>query len=101
MVLETGDSAFLISFILSVIQGNNQCSVSCQDIELQYQQNPSGTMVFTTMHFGYKLNFSGEPETFSISVLTDHRPACFKGFPCASRPDSNDDHLQVVPEDWD
>ncbi|XP_042367566.1 uncharacterized protein si:ch211-244b2.3 isoform X2 [Plectropomus leopardus] len=33
-------------------------SVSSQDIELQYQQNPSGIVTFTTMHFSYELNFS-------------------------------------------
>ncbi|XP_040885954.1 uncharacterized protein si:ch211-244b2.3 [Toxotes jaculatrix] len=35
-----------------------QCSVSSQDIELQYQQNPSGTMLFTASNFSYELNFS-------------------------------------------
>lgn len=34
-----------------------QCSISSQDIELQYQQNPSGTMMFTTNSFNYELNF--------------------------------------------
>ncbi|XP_054480472.1 E3 ubiquitin-protein ligase DTX1 [Anoplopoma fimbria] len=33
-------------------------SVSSQDIELQYQQNPSGTMMFSTRNFSYELNFS-------------------------------------------
>ncbi|XP_044042671.1 protein mono-ADP-ribosyltransferase PARP11 [Siniperca chuatsi] len=36
----------------------HQCSVSSQDIELQYQQNPSGTMMFTSNKFNYELNFS-------------------------------------------
>ncbi|XP_024139741.1 uncharacterized protein LOC112153615 [Oryzias melastigma] len=36
----------------------NQCSVSSQDIELQYQQNPSGTLIFYTRDFSYELNFS-------------------------------------------
>ncbi|XP_069571884.1 uncharacterized protein [Brachyistius frenatus] len=35
-----------------------QCSVSSQDIELQFQQNPSATMIFTTKDFMYELNFS-------------------------------------------
>lgn len=39
-------------------KGHRQCSVSSQDIELQYQQNPSGTMRFTTTGFSYELNFS-------------------------------------------
>ncbi|XP_023868601.1 E3 ubiquitin-protein ligase DTX4 [Salvelinus sp. IW2-2015] len=34
------------------------CSVSSQDIEAQYQQNPNGTMNFTTRRFSYQLNFS-------------------------------------------
>lgn len=33
-------------------------SISSQDIELQYQQNPSGTIMFTTKNFSYELNFS-------------------------------------------
>lgn len=33
-------------------------SVSSQDIELQYQLNPSGTMRFTTNSYSYELNFS-------------------------------------------
>ncbi|XP_026182572.1 uncharacterized protein LOC113142040 [Mastacembelus armatus] len=36
----------------------SQCSISSQDIELQYQQNPSGTMNFSTKRFKYELNFS-------------------------------------------
>ncbi|KAK2859034.1 hypothetical protein Q5P01_003654 [Channa striata] len=36
----------------------HQCSISSQDIELQYQQNPSGIMTFTTECFSYELNFS-------------------------------------------
>lgn len=39
-------------------KGYSQCSVSSPDIELQYQQNPSGTMIFTTTRFSYELNFS-------------------------------------------
>uniref|UniRef100_UPI0037E86C15 uncharacterized protein n=1 Tax=Semicossyphus pulcher TaxID=241346 RepID=UPI0037E86C15 len=38
--------------------GRRQCSVSSQDIELQYQQNPTGTMMFTAHRFSYELNFS-------------------------------------------
>lgn len=34
------------------------CSVSSQDIEAQYQQNPNGTMNFTTRKFSYHLDFS-------------------------------------------
>ncbi|XP_028253034.1 uncharacterized protein LOC114428641 [Parambassis ranga] len=37
---------------------HNQSNISSQDIDLQYQQNPSGTMVFTTKNFSYELNFS-------------------------------------------
>ncbi|KAM9334822.1 protein mono-ADP-ribosyltransferase PARP11-like [Symphorus nematophorus] len=36
----------------------NQCSTSSQDIEVQYQQNPSGTMRFTTRNYSYELNFA-------------------------------------------
>ncbi|XP_008277102.1 uncharacterized protein LOC103355183 isoform X2 [Stegastes partitus] len=39
-------------------KGLSQCNVSSQDIELLYQQNPSGTMLFTTKKFSYELNFS-------------------------------------------
>nr|XP_046234780.1 uncharacterized protein si:ch211-244b2.3 [Scatophagus argus] len=39
-------------------KGNYHCSVSSQDIELQYQENPSGTIMFTTKNFVYELNFS-------------------------------------------
>lgn len=39
-------------------KGLSQCSISSQDIELQYQQNPSGIMIFTTKYFSYELNFS-------------------------------------------
>ncbi|KAG8005590.1 Poly [ADP-ribose] polymerase 12, partial [Nibea albiflora] len=38
--------------------GNGQCSVSSDDIELQYQQNPSGTIKFNTRSFCYELNFT-------------------------------------------
>uniref|UniRef100_A0A8C9YXS8 Uncharacterized LOC116060023 n=1 Tax=Sander lucioperca TaxID=283035 RepID=A0A8C9YXS8_SANLU len=38
-------------------------SISSQDVELKYQQNPSGTIMFTTKKFSYELNFSGELET--------------------------------------
>ncbi|KAF7669671.1 hypothetical protein LDENG_00151610 [Lucifuga dentata] len=34
------------------------CNVSCQDIEVQYQNNPLGTMIFTTKSFNYELDFS-------------------------------------------
>lgn len=43
--------------------------MSSQDIELQYQQNPSGTMMFTTQSFSYELNFSGELQTVQIKSL--------------------------------
>ncbi|XP_034381698.1 uncharacterized protein si:ch211-244b2.3 [Cyclopterus lumpus] len=33
-------------------------SISSQDIELQYRQNPSGTVMFTTKSFSYELNLS-------------------------------------------
>ncbi|KAM4570360.1 uncharacterized protein PAE49_009528 isoform 2-T3 [Odontesthes bonariensis] len=34
------------------------CDISSQDIELQYQQNPSGTLPFNTMSYRYEINFS-------------------------------------------
>ncbi|XP_073336639.1 protein mono-ADP-ribosyltransferase PARP11-like [Pagrus major] len=37
---------------------NHRCSMSSQDIELQYQLNPSGTTKFSTKSFNYELNFS-------------------------------------------
>nr|XP_040030040.1 uncharacterized protein si:ch211-244b2.3 [Gasterosteus aculeatus aculeatus] len=33
-------------------------NISSQDLELQYQQNPSGSVNFTTRNFRYELNFS-------------------------------------------
>lgn len=39
-------------------KNNHRCSMSSQDIELQYQLNPSGTTKFTTKSFNYELNFS-------------------------------------------
>ncbi|XP_035530374.1 protein mono-ADP-ribosyltransferase PARP12-like isoform X1 [Morone saxatilis] len=39
-------------------KGRRQCSMSSQDIELEYQKNPSGTVIFTTSNFSYELNFS-------------------------------------------
>ncbi|XP_047431549.1 LOW QUALITY PROTEIN: uncharacterized protein si:ch211-244b2.3 [Mugil cephalus] len=39
-------------------KGFRQCSSSSQDIELQYQLNPSGTMTFTTNNFSYEINFT-------------------------------------------
>ncbi|XP_039996946.1 uncharacterized protein si:ch211-244b2.3 isoform X2 [Xiphias gladius] len=38
--------------------GYNQCSISSEDIELRYQQNPFGTMLFAATNFSYELNFS-------------------------------------------
>ncbi|XP_072233362.1 uncharacterized protein [Leuresthes tenuis] len=35
-----------------------RCDTSSQDIELQYQQNPSGTLPFNTMSYPYEINFS-------------------------------------------
>nr|XP_020455204.1 uncharacterized protein LOC109959841 [Monopterus albus] len=37
---------------------SSKCTISSQDIELQYQQNPTGTMRFNTPSFTYELNFS-------------------------------------------
>ncbi|XP_060885793.1 uncharacterized protein si:ch211-244b2.3 [Labrus mixtus] len=36
----------------------NKSSISSQDIELVYQQNPTGIITFTTNLFSYELNFS-------------------------------------------
>ncbi|XP_029350850.1 E3 ubiquitin-protein ligase DTX1 isoform X2 [Echeneis naucrates] len=33
------------------------CSISSQDIELQYQQTPTGKLMFTTNNFSYELDF--------------------------------------------
>lgn len=40
------------------IIGPRQSSISSQDIELQYQQNPAGIMKFHTSQFHYELDFS-------------------------------------------
>ncbi|XP_044199221.1 uncharacterized protein si:ch211-244b2.3 [Thunnus albacares] len=48
---------------------NGKCSISSQDIELQYQQNPSGTMKFTTKNFSYELNFSAMTQ-MNLSTTT-------------------------------
>ncbi|XP_070785319.1 protein mono-ADP-ribosyltransferase PARP12 isoform X2 [Enoplosus armatus] len=50
-------------------KGCRLCSVSSQDIELQYQQNPSGTMTFTTKRFKYELNFSAMTQV-NLSTTT-------------------------------
>uniref|UniRef100_A0A8C7JEY9 Uncharacterized LOC109878555 n=1 Tax=Oncorhynchus kisutch TaxID=8019 RepID=A0A8C7JEY9_ONCKI len=47
---------------------SDTCSVSSQDIEAQYQQNPNGTMNFTTRRFSYQLDFSGKYVIFSEQV---------------------------------
>ncbi|XP_071373213.1 uncharacterized protein [Centroberyx affinis] len=39
-------------------KGRGECSVSSQEIEIQYQQNLSGTMSFNTRNFNYELDFS-------------------------------------------
>uniref|UniRef100_A0A3B4YUQ3 Uncharacterized LOC111656478 n=1 Tax=Seriola lalandi dorsalis TaxID=1841481 RepID=A0A3B4YUQ3_SERLL len=39
-------------------KGYRHCSISTQDIELQYQQDPSGIMRFTAKNFSYELDFS-------------------------------------------
>ncbi|CAJ1054742.1 uncharacterized protein LOC109998776 [Xyrichtys novacula] len=39
-------------------KGRRQSSVSSQDIELQFQQNPTGIMLFNTKRFNYELDFS-------------------------------------------
>ncbi|XP_034529513.1 uncharacterized protein si:ch211-244b2.3 [Notolabrus celidotus] len=44
-------------------KGPRQSSVSSQDIELQYQQNPAGTMAFTATRFNYVLNFLAMSQT--------------------------------------
>ncbi|KAM9328184.1 uncharacterized protein KZ484_019537 isoform 2-T2 [Pholidichthys leucotaenia] len=36
----------------------SSCSISSQEIELQYKLNPSGTMRFSTRHYSYELSFS-------------------------------------------
>nr|XP_054595721.1 uncharacterized protein si:ch211-244b2.3 isoform X1 [Nothobranchius furzeri] len=60
-------------------KGYSQCSVSSPDIELQYQQNPSGSMTFTTKCFSYELDFSGERWHELVSASTD---PIFKGIIC-------------------
>ncbi|XP_037316189.2 uncharacterized protein si:ch211-244b2.3 isoform X2 [Pungitius pungitius] len=55
-------------------------SISSQDLELQYQQNPSGTVNFATRNFRYELNFSAMSQknlststTRSVRRLTQWR----------------------------
>ncbi|XP_037552106.1 uncharacterized protein LOC119428497 [Nematolebias whitei] len=38
-------------------KGRRLCSVSSSDIELEYQQNSSGSVTFTTKRFSYELDF--------------------------------------------
>lgn len=50
------------------------CSVSSEDIEAQYQQNPSGTMNFRAGRFNYDLNFSDMTQTnLSTNTIRDVR----------------------------
>ncbi|CAK6961314.1 uncharacterized protein si:ch211-244b2.3 [Scomber scombrus] len=51
---------------------NGKSSVSSQDIELHYQQYPSGTMRFTTKSFSYELNFSVMTQ-MNLSTTTTRR----------------------------
>ncbi|KAM3587931.1 uncharacterized protein V6R79_017499 [Siganus canaliculatus] len=51
---------------------NNQCSMSSQDIELKYQQNPSGTVIFDTRKFRYELDFSTMTQK-NLSTTTTRR----------------------------
>ncbi|XP_059182336.1 uncharacterized protein si:ch211-244b2.3 [Centropristis striata] len=44
-------------------------SISSQNIELQYQQNPSGSMVFYTKNFSYQLDFSAMTQ-MNLSTTT-------------------------------
>lgn len=55
--------------MFSLSSGQYQCTISSQDIELQYQQDPSGSMMFTTNNFSYELNLAGELETWAEIVL--------------------------------
>lgn len=52
---------------LCLVKRKKQCSMSSQDIELQYQQNPVGSIIFTTLSFSYELNFSGKLEMWIFS----------------------------------
>lgn len=54
--------------------------MSSQDIELQYQQNPSGTINFATRSFGYELNFSGELETWTSISGPSQKQICIPGY---------------------
>lgn len=59
-MLDANAVLFTCGVVLCIMQGYLHCSISSQEIELQYQQNPSGTMMFTTKNFNYELDFSGE-----------------------------------------
>ncbi|XP_036373993.1 uncharacterized protein si:ch211-244b2.3 [Megalops cyprinoides] len=54
------------------VQSDQQggCSVSGQDIESQFQQNPSGTMRFTTASFVYELDFSAMTQRNLLTETT-------------------------------
>ncbi|KAI4874668.1 hypothetical protein NFI96_031158, partial [Prochilodus magdalenae] len=49
--------------------GRGSCTISSQDIEVQYQQNSTGTMSFSTGSFSYQLNFSAMVQT-NLSTRT-------------------------------
>ncbi|XP_051248056.1 uncharacterized protein LOC127358760 [Dicentrarchus labrax] len=46
-----------------------RCSTSSQDIQSQYQKNPTGSMMFTVKNVRYKLNFADMTQT-NLSTRT-------------------------------
>ncbi|XP_046728528.1 zinc finger CCCH-type antiviral protein 1 isoform X1 [Silurus meridionalis] len=49
--------------------GRGKCTISSQQIEMQYQQNRAGTIRFSSDKFNYQINFSDMTQT-NLSTLT-------------------------------
>lgn len=51
---------------LCVVQNYRHCSISSQDIELQYQQDPTSLIMFSAKSFSYELDLYGELHSTEI-----------------------------------
>ncbi|XP_029969736.1 uncharacterized protein LOC115404518 [Salarias fasciatus] len=54
---------------MDYVKGNGGCSISSQDVELRYQQDPSGSLDFSTAMFRYRLDFTDMTQT-NVSTNT-------------------------------
>ena len=57
-------------------QKHRQCDISSKDIELQYQQDPSAIVTFSTKSFSYELDLSGELQTRASVSLSSFFCSC-------------------------